>query len=332
MKHLWLAVLFSLSANAVEPECAQFLTPETSEVLRQMDADDFRVTLLTSPDQTKMVVLVGEAHRKTPHSAELGRKLRGRFEYFAYEESRTLSLGDKLNKQIWKPLFGRVGQRIKKATPFSERTEGSTINELLDHEWPPEEEAKLNETLDSYWQEIAAVPDSDLTEAEKTVRIEQLSGLISQTTEIVKTELAEQVKARQIWLEENHAPTLKEHLWSIPITRNLAIYLSLESLMAVTNVSLPVSAISTAGVVIASNFLPKILSRVAQLQAHPLFPKLFPIFTGRETSSDPTMVENILKAMARPEIQTLLAMFGDDHTPGIRRQLITNGYRQVSLR
>lgn len=299
--------------------------------------DDYSVRVLTRRDgeRARVVVLLGEAHIKSPEAAELGRRVIERFRTYGYEgyandspaarrflsemqEARKISAARAPQK------FGE-GSTIDEARRLAARRRGTlfAVRRMLESMPAAERNeilaASTRAAREGESKNIAIVDGDGKTLLDAAALRDMLTALAADAYARVEAAFV----PRPVHLEAGHRPGLAENIAlrgaavrrfarrAVPAV--VAAYLFSTSFPVLHSVAL--AGVSAILYVRVGDWIPR------RLLAGPLG-ALFPLRTGIIRGRDRTMARNIAAASASSAgADPVLAIVGADHVPGIARRL-----------
>ena len=346
----WVGVL---PAAAWADPCRDLLLnkPNLLQALHRAAKDDYRVQLLTTEvnGQQKMVVLMGEAHIKSPTSAAIGREVLSHFEYIGVEGADvSKNWGGKLSAGVVAPVMKGLGfqeppqfwflRLVGKWMGRSGRTEGSTITEAYTAVFRSEvffELSRLSpEDRAALIRDLEQTPVSERGRAFKSdgVSMVSIEELLAMARSVPPGDAFPfpQGPKETIWLEEGHVPDLWENLSSIEtqvtVGALMAYYATPPFLPQ------PASALCTLGSLAFSMYQVCGLAFGAKFQASRWYQRLFPISVGLLRARNQTMVGNIAATIeSRSDFDQLLVIVGRAHLPEMKHLLLQKGYQALEL-
>ena len=325
--------------------------PDLLKSLHKAARDDYEVQLMTTVvnGRQKLVVLLGEAHIKSPASAAIGRGVLENFDFVGREGSDPeKTWGGRFSSKFIHPLLDKISTNdlpqfwfirlIGKLRGEKGRTEGSTIVEAqvaeLKNRFIENTKKMTAHELSDLIAKLEGVPENERGAAPNIEGVKLFSK--GEKLEIAKA-IANGVEPpnpkgpkETIHLEAGHVPDIWENIHSIES------YATMGTIMGyyATSSFLPQEVLL--GVSLGINALAVYqlgeLALYKRFEAKRWYQRIFPISVGNLKSRNRTMVSNIVTAIeSRSEIEELLVVVGEAHVPEMKRLLQQRGYSSLPL-
>lgn len=350
-----LAALVGQLAQA-KPNCEFFLNnPTLIEALHKAVTDDYRVEIFAKQvnGKTKLLVLMGELHIKTPTSAVVGRNVVNQFDYVGIEGfDPQKTWGGKLSANVIDPIIEKIG--IKRTPQFwlarvlgrfygtNGRTEGSTITEAVAAEMragflndiqkkSPDELKELIATLETILEESS---DTDLEiEGVKILSARELLAMANSVlTGRSPEQIAEHTGPKEtVDLEKNHVPDFAENWYSIDSYVSWGILAAYCAMVPFVPDNYQIGAAVGATAYVFYGLTGSVLGNT-RYKATKWYQRYFPLSLALVTGRNATMARNIMETLeSRPEVSELLAIVGKGHVDGMKQLLEQAGYKPLSI-